>query len=117
MPARFKITDELYWFEADAQGTPIQVLATAQSAAKNKAFPQVFVVQHPKARVVGITLGHDGQAHSPRGLPGAAEERGVLGGGQVGLAWPRPGCRGESDAPGDVTERRPGSFQGRATAR
>jgi putative membrane-bound dehydrogenase-like protein len=64
VPAKFTITDELYWFEPAAQGTPIQVLATAQSAQKGKAFPQVFIVQNPKARVVGITLGHDGQAHS-----------------------------------------------------
>ena len=28
-----------------------------------KTFPQVFVVKHPQARIVGITLGHDGKAH------------------------------------------------------
>ena len=60
----FKITDELYYFEPDASGTPITVLATAHSNAKNKAFPQVFVVEHPKTRIAGITLGHDGLAHS-----------------------------------------------------
>ncbi len=64
VPAKFTIKDELYWFEPDAQGTPIKVLATAHSAQKNKAYPQVFVVQHAKARVVGLTLGHDGDAHN-----------------------------------------------------
>ncbi|MDO8349359.1 MAG: ThuA domain-containing protein, partial [Planctomycetota bacterium] len=61
---KFTIADELYWFEANPKGTPIRVLATAQSPAKNKAFPQVFVVEHPKARIAGVTLGHDGRAHS-----------------------------------------------------
>lgn len=63
VPAKFKIKDELYWFEPDAQGTPIKVLATAHSAQKNRPYPQVFIVEHPKARVVGLTLGHDGDAH------------------------------------------------------
>jgi putative heme-binding domain-containing protein len=61
---KFKITDELYWFEADTTGTPVKVLATAHSPAKNKTYPQVFVIEHPKTRIAGITLGHDGQAHS-----------------------------------------------------
>jgi type 1 glutamine amidotransferase len=39
------------------------VLATAHSKAKKQDFPQVFVVKHPKARIAGITLGHDGIAH------------------------------------------------------
>jgi putative heme-binding domain-containing protein len=64
VPATFKIVDELYWFETATGGTPITVLATAQSAAKNKAFPQVFTVNHPKTRIAAITLGHDGRAHS-----------------------------------------------------
>ena len=64
VPAKFTIKDELYWFEPDAQGTPIKVLATAHSAQKNKPYPQVFTVEHPKARVVGLTLGHDGDAHN-----------------------------------------------------
>jgi type 1 glutamine amidotransferase len=63
MPAKFTISDELYWFEPDPSGTPIKVLATAHSPSKNKTFPMVFIVEHPKARIVGITLGHDGKAH------------------------------------------------------
>jgi type 1 glutamine amidotransferase len=63
VPENFKLSDELYYYEADPAGTPIQVLASAHSKSKNKDFPQVFVVNHPKARIAGITLGHDGIAH------------------------------------------------------
>ena len=63
VPAKFTIRDELYWFEADPQGAPLKVVATAFSAQKGKAYPIVFTVDHAKARVVGITLGHDGSAH------------------------------------------------------
>jgi putative membrane-bound dehydrogenase-like protein len=64
VPARFEIEDELYWFERDPAGTAIEVLATSASPAKGREYPQVFVVRHPRARVVGITLGHDGRAHT-----------------------------------------------------
>jgi putative membrane-bound dehydrogenase-like protein len=60
---RFKITDELYNFIPDLKGTPIEVLASATSAKSGNTFPQVFIVKHPKARIVGITLGHDAKAH------------------------------------------------------
>jgi putative membrane-bound dehydrogenase-like protein len=63
VPASFKISDECYWFEPDPQGTPIQVLATGYSMQKNKDYPMVFIVQHPRTRIVGIALGHDGKAH------------------------------------------------------
>ena len=63
VPAKFTLQDELYYFEPDAQGTPIKVLATAHSKSKNKDYPQVFIVEQAKGRVVGITLGHDAQAH------------------------------------------------------
>ncbi len=59
----FEITDELYNHVADPAGTPIEVLATATSPNTGKTFPQVFVVKHPKAKIVGITLGHDERAH------------------------------------------------------
>ena len=64
VPEKFTLRDELYWFEADAQGTAIEVLATAHSKAKNKTFPMVWVVKHPKSRIAAIALGHDGVAHS-----------------------------------------------------
>jgi putative membrane-bound dehydrogenase-like protein len=63
VPASFRITDECYWFEPDAKGTAIEVLATGYSAQKKKDYPMVFIVKHPKARIVGLTLGHDGKAH------------------------------------------------------
>lgn len=64
VPRKFDITDELYWFEPDATGSPIKVLATAHSKQKDKDYPQVFIVEHPRTRIAGITLGHDGRAHS-----------------------------------------------------
>lgn len=63
LPAKFTLKDELYWFEPDPQGTPIKVLATAHSKSKNKDYPQVFIVEQAKGRVVGLTLGHDAAAH------------------------------------------------------
>ena len=61
--ASFKISDELYHFEADPKGTPIEVLATAYETKSGKTYPMVWIVQHPKARIVGLALGHDGKAH------------------------------------------------------
>jgi len=63
VPATFEITDELYNYNTDSTGTPIEVLAEATSPNTGKTFPQVFVVKHPKARIVGFTLGHDARAH------------------------------------------------------
>ncbi len=63
VPADFEITDELYNYIADPAGNPVEVLATATSPKTGKVFPQVFIVKHPKARIVGITLGHDARAH------------------------------------------------------
>jgi uncharacterized protein len=63
IPANFRITDELYYFQPDAAGTPIEVLATATSTQRPGTYPQVFVVKHPKARIAGLTLGHDARAH------------------------------------------------------
>jgi putative heme-binding domain-containing protein len=64
LPASFRITDELYWFEPDSEGPPIRVLATAHSAQKDRIYPMIFVVEHARARIAGITLGHDGAAHT-----------------------------------------------------
>ena len=63
VPASFRLVDELYYLEPDAKGTPIESLAEAHSSAKNKTYPIVHVVKHPKARIVVITLGHDARAH------------------------------------------------------
>ena len=59
----FKITDELYNFIKDEKGAPITVLASAKSPISGKTFPIVWIVQHPKAKIVCTTLGHDGRAH------------------------------------------------------
>lgn len=59
----FKVTDELYYYIPDEKGTPIEVLCSAKSPISGKVFPTAFVVKHPKARIVGFTLGHDGRAH------------------------------------------------------
>jgi type 1 glutamine amidotransferase len=63
VPEQFKITDELYYFIPDTNGTPVQVLAQATSPRSGKTFPQVWIVKHPKARIVAITLGHDAKSH------------------------------------------------------
>ncbi|MEK0450918.1 MAG: hypothetical protein RL088_3186 [Verrucomicrobiota bacterium] len=61
--ASFKITDELYHFQPAEGAAPIEVLATATSTQKPGTYPQVFIVKHPKAKIVGLTLGHDAKAH------------------------------------------------------
>jgi putative membrane-bound dehydrogenase-like protein len=66
VPTNFKITDELYYSKFEDNGTPVQVLATAKNLTSGKTFPSVWIVKHPKARIVCIALGHDGKAH---GLP------------------------------------------------
>ncbi|MBI3876267.1 MAG: ThuA domain-containing protein, partial [Verrucomicrobia bacterium] len=63
LPASFKITDELYWFELDAQGTPVEALAKTFSPQKQREYPMVWIVKHPKTRIAGIALGHDARAH------------------------------------------------------
>ncbi len=68
VPASFRITDELYYFNPDPAGSPIEVLAqTSTSTGTKKEHPSVWVVSHPKARIAGIALGHDARAHD---LPG-----------------------------------------------
>ena len=63
VPPTFRITDELYYFQPDATGPALEVLATATSTLKPGTYPQVFVVKHPQARIAGLTLGHDARAH------------------------------------------------------
>ncbi len=63
VPKTFKTSDELYHFEQDKNGTPIQVLATGKSPLTGETFPVVWITKHPKTRIVCITLGHDGVTH------------------------------------------------------
>jgi type 1 glutamine amidotransferase len=44
--------------------SPIEVLAeTSPSQKYGKPHPSVWITDHPKARIVGIALGHDGKVH------------------------------------------------------
>jgi putative membrane-bound dehydrogenase-like protein len=63
VPASFKVKDELYRFEKDPAGPEIEVLARGRSLETGKEWPVVWVVKHARARIVCITLGHDGAAH------------------------------------------------------
>ncbi len=64
VPESFRVTDELYYFNPDPNGTPIEVLAqTSTSTGTKKEHPSVWIVKHPKARIAGIALGHDARAH------------------------------------------------------
>lgn len=66
VPQKFKIVDELYRWEPDSSATPIEVLAIGRSLTTGKEYPAVWIVKHPKTKIVGNTLGHDERAH---GLP------------------------------------------------
>ncbi len=60
----FKINDEHYRTILDA-GTPVEVLAeTEPEAQTQQPYPAVWVVKDPKARIVGISLGHAEEAHT-----------------------------------------------------
>ena len=64
VPETFRITDELYYFNSDPAGAPIEVLAqTSTATGTKKEHPSVWIVKHPKTRIVGIALGHDAKAH------------------------------------------------------
>jgi type 1 glutamine amidotransferase len=64
LPKSFKATDELYHVNVDTNGNSIEVLAQT-SVANNtrREHPSIWLVNHPKARVVAIALGHDGRVH------------------------------------------------------
>lgn len=60
----FELKDELYYQEIDQAGPGLDVLATANNKETGKSFPSIFVVKNPDTRIVGIALGHDGEAHN-----------------------------------------------------
>jgi putative membrane-bound dehydrogenase-like protein len=64
VPAEFKLTDELYHSKLDEQANKVQVLATSRNLMSGQTYPSVWIVKHPKARIVCIALGHDGKAHN-----------------------------------------------------
>lgn len=63
VPASFQITDELYYFEKDRDGSDIEVLAKGIEPGTGKEFPVVWTVEYGKGQIAGITLGHDDKAH------------------------------------------------------
>lgn len=69
VPASFTVEDELYYVNAEPEKIPegtasIKVLAeTSPSNKFNKAHPSIWITQHPKAKIVGIALGHDERVH------------------------------------------------------
>lgn len=69
VPASFEVEDELYYINAEPEkippGTaPIEVLAETSPSVKFKApHPAVWITQHPTARIVGLTIGHDERVH------------------------------------------------------
>ncbi|HSJ68948.1 MAG TPA: ThuA domain-containing protein [Anditalea sp.] len=62
VPAKFSLKDELYYQKIDPKGPGIEVLATATKEGSD-VFPSVFVVNHPKSKIVSIALGHDNESH------------------------------------------------------
>jgi type 1 glutamine amidotransferase len=60
---RFTIKDERYYYLPDPAGPGIEILANNSVAGSDKIYPSIFVVKHPKARIVGIGLGHDAASH------------------------------------------------------
>lgn len=67
VPDSFAVTEELYYVNAEGvpEGTnKIEVLAeTSPSIKYSKPHPSVWITDHPKARIVGIALGHDDKVH------------------------------------------------------
>ncbi|NND07302.1 MAG: hypothetical protein HKN87_13070 [Saprospiraceae bacterium] len=64
VPNSFRIVDELYRWEHDSKGPNIEVLAIGRGLESREEFPVVWVVKHPKAKIVCNTLGHDNDAHN-----------------------------------------------------
>jgi putative membrane-bound dehydrogenase-like protein len=64
VPAQFKITDELYHFQKDTSGPPIDVLAVGTNKETGKTYPVVWITKSPNSHIVCITLGHDEKAHT-----------------------------------------------------
>ncbi|WP_373519644.1 ThuA domain-containing protein [Pricia sp.] len=62
VPKTFLIVDELYRWEKDP-AAEIEVLAMSKGLESGEEYPTVWIVKHPKAKIVGNTLGHDERAH------------------------------------------------------
>lgn len=64
VPARFTIRDELYRFSRDQEGADMNVLASTTEEDSGEEYPVVWTTQYGDGRIVNITLGHDGDAHT-----------------------------------------------------
>jgi putative membrane-bound dehydrogenase-like protein len=63
VPARFAITDELYYVNLLPEAAVEVLIETEVAEGTKKTHPSVWTVRHPKARIACIALGHDGRAH------------------------------------------------------
>jgi putative membrane-bound dehydrogenase-like protein len=63
VPAQFTIHDEQYRVELDPNASTEVLAMTSPEVGPNKAYPSVWVVKDPKAKIVGIGLGHAAEAH------------------------------------------------------
>lgn len=63
VPATFEFKDELYRYVPDPAAKGIEVLVIGQSKETDAVYPGVFTVKHRKARIAGITTGHDKHSH------------------------------------------------------
>jgi type 1 glutamine amidotransferase len=69
VPDKFTVEDELYYINAEPDKIPagtaaIEVLAeTSPSDKFQKPHPNVWITTHPRARIVGLALGHDARTH------------------------------------------------------
>ena len=64
VPLTFELADELYRYMPDPEARGIEVLAIGMSMHTDEFYPVVFTVKHPKARIAGISLGHDEKSHT-----------------------------------------------------
>ncbi len=63
VPAKFRIIDELYRWEKDPEGVDVEVLAIGKGIESGAEYPLIWIVNHPSAKIIGNTLGHDERAH------------------------------------------------------
>jgi uncharacterized protein len=63
VPEKFNLADERYYYKVDPNGPGVKILAESSVQGNDMIYPSVFVINHPKARIVGLALGHDSASH------------------------------------------------------
>jgi type 1 glutamine amidotransferase len=63
VPEKFSLSDERYYYKPDPNAAGIKILASSSVQGSDLIYPSVFVINHPKARIVGLALGHDSASH------------------------------------------------------